>query len=317
MREAFLDMLIKANNRFERLQQIAARKAKKIGTAEEKTLTALEEMLGTDLGDRFFKEMAKNPAAKKAVLATLVAAGGGYMLKKMYESCSQGTFKDDFSNAAIAIIEFVPGGIGIKQTFVNDGIDAQTALLFVKDAIYLTPAWPIVLTGDILMIAIDLGGVVNAYRTAKPNVTLPAGTYTIIDSDPETWAQNAGSNGRGHAFVRGYPATGTAASTTPSPPKPPPASGGTMVTAIFENRSSENVHIFVDGETFGPENRITPGGRSEVAVRMPPDGRIKFIAGRNGQVIATKIWNGDPSDTKRYPRVVFDGKNLLVTTGLR
>jgi tetratricopeptide (TPR) repeat protein len=161
------------------------------------------------------------------------------------------------------------------------------------------------------------GGVVNAYWTVKPNVTLPAGTYTIIDSDPETWAQNAGSNGRGHAFVRGYPATGTAASTTPAPPKPPPTSGGTMVTAIFENRSSENVHIFVDGETFGPENRITPGGKREVAVRMPPDGRIKFISGRNGQVIATKIWNGDPSDTKRYPRVVFDGNNLLVTTGLR
>lgn len=128
---------------------------------------------------------------------------------------------------------------------------------------------------------------------------------------------SAAYNGRGHAFVRGYPATGTAKSTAPAPPKPPPASGGTMVTAIFENRSSENVHIFVEGENFGPENPITPGGRREAAVRMPPDGRIKFISGRNGQVIATKIWNGDPSDTKRYPRVVFDGNDLLITTGLR
>ncbi|MBX3293318.1 MAG: tetratricopeptide repeat protein [Acidobacteria bacterium] len=160
-REAFLDMLIKAENRLARLQQIAARKAKKAGTPEAKTLTALEEMLGTDLGDSFLIKMAKNPAAKKVVLATLVAAGGGYLLNKMYESWSQGTFKDDLSNAAIAIIEFVPGGIGIKQAFINDGIDAQTALLFVKDALYLTPAWPIVLAGDILMIVIDLGGVMK------------------------------------------------------------------------------------------------------------------------------------------------------------
>jgi hypothetical protein len=47
------------------------------------------------------------------------------------------------------------------------------------------------------------------------------------------------------------------------------------------------------------------------------DGRIKFIAGRGGQVLATKIWNGDPSDTNRFPHVFFDADGqLLVTTGL-
>ncbi|MBK7707517.1 MAG: hypothetical protein IPJ30_17625 [Acidobacteria bacterium] len=134
-REAFLDMLVKAENRLARLQEIAARKAKKAGTAEAKTLTALEEMLGTDLGDSFLIKMAKNPAAKKVVLATLVATGGAAMLKVMYDSWSRGTYKDDLSNAVIAIIEFVPGGIGIKQAYINDGIDAKTALLFVKEAL--------------------------------------------------------------------------------------------------------------------------------------------------------------------------------------
>jgi hypothetical protein len=34
-------------------------------------------------------------------------------------------------------------------------------------------------------------------------VALPAGTYTILDSDPATWSQNAQSQGRGFAIVRG------------------------------------------------------------------------------------------------------------------
>jgi len=52
-------------------------------------------------------------------------------------------------------------------------------------------------------------------------------------------------------------------------------------------------------------------------VKMTSDGRIKFFAGRNGTVITSKIWTGDPSDTKRYPKVIFDGNQLLITTGLR
>jgi hypothetical protein len=33
---------------------------------------------------------------------------------------------------------------------------------------------------------------------------LPAGTYTIVDSDPATGAQNAGSRGAGMAILEGY-----------------------------------------------------------------------------------------------------------------
>lgn len=51
------------------------------------------------------------------------------------------------------------------------------------------------------------GGVTNAYWNSTPNVTLPAGTYTIIDSDESTWAQNTGSGGKGHAIIYGYPST--------------------------------------------------------------------------------------------------------------
>ncbi len=48
------------------------------------------------------------------------------------------------------------------------------------------------------------GGIANAYWVAEGDIELPAGTYTIIDSDPETWAQNAGSRGAGMAILEGY-----------------------------------------------------------------------------------------------------------------
>jgi hypothetical protein len=41
----------------------------------------------------------------------------------------------------------------------------------------------------------------NAYWTVYLNVTLPAGTYTVIDSDPATWSHNAESSNRGNTVT--------------------------------------------------------------------------------------------------------------------
>ena len=38
-----------------------------------------------------------------------------------------------------------------------------------------------------------------------PHLTVKPGTYTILDSDPATWAQNAASGNRGMSFVRAPP----------------------------------------------------------------------------------------------------------------
>ena len=46
------------------------------------------------------------------------------------------------------------------------------------------------------------GGVPNAYWTATADVELPPGNYTVVDSDPATWSQNADSGGQG--MVRVY-----------------------------------------------------------------------------------------------------------------
>jgi hypothetical protein len=49
------------------------------------------------------------------------------------------------------------------------------------------------------------GGVPNANWIVKPNVVIPAGTYTVIDSDPATWAQNDQTGGAGMAWGKGVP----------------------------------------------------------------------------------------------------------------
>jgi hypothetical protein len=48
------------------------------------------------------------------------------------------------------------------------------------------------------------GGAPNVYWKAQPHIRIPAGTYTVIDSHPETWSQNAKSEGRGFVLVQGY-----------------------------------------------------------------------------------------------------------------
>ena len=167
------------------------------------------------------------------------------------------------------------------------------------------------------------GGVPNAVWEIYPNITIPAGTYTIVVSQEETWSQNPQSGGKGMAVVKGYPTSGGTSAQTPTdkPPtttqKPPATTQGLVVVAIIQNRSGEAAHIFAEGDNFGPHNKIPAGGSKEVSVKMTADGRIKFFAGRNGVVITSKIWTGDPSDTKRYPKVIFDGNQLIITTGLR
>jgi hypothetical protein len=56
----------------------------------------------------------------------------------------------------------------------------------------------------------------NAYWTVYPNVTLPAGTYTVIDSDPATWSHNAESSNRGFVRVEGYPADASQSANLPT-----------------------------------------------------------------------------------------------------
>jgi len=46
------------------------------------------------------------------------------------------------------------------------------------------------------------GGVSNAYWIFHPLVRIKAGTYTVIDSHPETWSHNSWSNYQGFTWLR-------------------------------------------------------------------------------------------------------------------
>jgi hypothetical protein len=47
------------------------------------------------------------------------------------------------------------------------------------------------------------GNVQNAYWEIEPNIVLPPGIYTVVDSDPSTWSVNPQSGGRGFTSVWG------------------------------------------------------------------------------------------------------------------
>ncbi len=162
-RESFFDMLIKLKDRPARLAAVKARLAKKAPTPEAGALKAFEEMLGTDLGDTFVVKMAKNPTARKMLAATMAATGGGVVCKKMYDSWMQGTAQEDLSDAAFALVDFVPGGMSFKRA-ATEGVDVQTTFMFAKEALYFTPAWPLVLAGDLAYVAVEIG---SAVQTSK------------------------------------------------------------------------------------------------------------------------------------------------------
>ncbi|HEY0375909.1 MAG TPA: hypothetical protein VGC87_03035 [Pyrinomonadaceae bacterium] len=90
------------------------------------------------------------------------------------------------------------------------------------------------------------------------------------------------------------------------------AQEGPTVIAIFENRSTESVNVYAAGELFGPNNRLAPGQRREMLVRVPPDGRVTFYAVRDGWVLAVAVWDGSPEHTDRFPVVTFMGPGRLV-----
>src|SRR3990167_4205879 len=60
-----------------------------------------------------------------------------------------------------------------------------------------------------------MGDVPNAWWIVHPNEVLPAGIYTVQDSDVATWSQNQGSNGCGFSKVEGSVYRQTVTTSTP------------------------------------------------------------------------------------------------------
>ena len=94
-----------------------------------------------------------------------------------------------------------PHVITLFQTYHwNQGLGAAPGTLALKGPNKTTYGpWPAVGSPG-------QGGASNAYWTVRPYLTLPAGSYTAIDSDPSTWSHNGASGNRGFTRIEGYPA---------------------------------------------------------------------------------------------------------------
>ncbi|MEZ5345083.1 MAG: tetratricopeptide repeat protein [Pyrinomonadaceae bacterium] len=150
------------------------------------------------------------------------------------------------------------------------------------------------------------GGVTNAYWQVRPNTVIPAGTYTVVDSDPVTWSQNTQSGGRGFATVKGYAVSGS--SQAPAPAPSTTSAERMRISVTYINASKQTVHMFATGQTFAPDNRISPGGRRTASGEGPKFTRITVYAGANGKVIHQLSFNVAPDG--KYT-VTFGANNRL------
>lgn len=97
-------------------------------------------------------------------------------------------------------------------------------------------------------------------------------------------------------------------------------SKGGIVYATIRNRSTLDIIIQARGE---PAGWATPVRGGEILIRpvqLAPNGEVTFIALRNGQVIASRSWYGNPDAASVVPSILFDDnlkEKLLVMTGLR
>jgi hypothetical protein len=77
------------------------------------------------------------------------------------------------------------------------GAPAGTHMLRRDDGMTFGP-WPVVASSG-------FQGAPNVDWTSKPAVTVPAGRYTVIDSNPSTWSQNTLSGGAGFVTIKATP----------------------------------------------------------------------------------------------------------------
>ena len=86
----------------------------------------------------------------------------------------------------------------VPYHYFNEGTPPGTVGLQAADGTTYGP-WPATGTEG-------QGGVPNANWYVTPNVTVPPGTYTVIDSDPATWSWALDTDQRGITIVEGIPA---------------------------------------------------------------------------------------------------------------
>jgi hypothetical protein len=147
-------------------------------------------------------------------------------------------------------------------------------------------------------------GVANAAWVVEPNIVLPPGTYTVLDSEPGTWAQNPETGGAGMAWGWGI----RNPSLTPAPAATPTASVGGF--AGQWNTSEGALTCAVDGQrvhceyphdqgridaTLSADGTTMTGLWSEAPSYAPPSdaGRVVFTLSEDGNAFSGDWSYGD------------------------
>ncbi len=95
------------------------------------------------------------------------------------------------------------------------------------------------------------GGVPNAYWVAVTNISVPAGSYTVIDSDPSTWAWAPDTGGRGMLTIWGVRESATEQSSANRGPE-----ARTAVTSLFCAEVDQYVSRVTARETSPNQYRV-------------------------------------------------------------
>lgn len=121
----------------------------------------------------------------------------------------------------------------------------------------------------------------NFYWDVTPNIKLGPGTYTVIDSDTSTWAQNSETNNQGMFIVKG-----TLATTSATTPKPgvtiPQGTTGDFTVSISPTEMTvnpgENIRFTLTVEPEGDFNEPVEIYVKTEALGIEKDyGRVKII----------------------------------------
>ncbi len=93
------------------------------------------------------------------------------------------------------------------------------------------------------------GGVPSAYWVALPDVIVPAGSYTVIDSHPSSWAHNSASSGTGMVAVEGFAEAAQEPADQVGAVKQDDPIGALKQVAVFDRAQRVNVGKTAAGAT--------------------------------------------------------------------
>lgn len=123
---------------------------------------------------------------------------------------------------------------------------------------------------------------------ATVNLTVPAGTYSVIDSNPATWSQNSFSGGRGFtrvfgSFVAGAPPLPAPAPTpTPSPAHPTCTSTAPSTFLIYPNHVARGGTVSFLLWCQKPASLGFKGAFAPLKVRIYDEGSFRNLRYVNG-----------------------------------